>query len=71
MEVGLCKLVVIKSPGVAGVPGLTVNARILSGPVPQSFVAFTVIFPPAVPEVTVIELVVLVPVHPLFGKVQI
>ena len=47
-------------PGVAGVPGFTVTAKLLAELVPHEFVAVTVIFPfwPAVPDVTVIELVV-------------
>ena len=50
-------------------PGFKVRARTRSVLVPQSLIAFTVILPPVVPEVAVMELVVLVPVHPL-GKVQ-
>ena len=57
-------------PGAAGVPGLTVIANNFSFPVAQSFFAFTVIFPPVFPVFTVIEFVVLLPVHPE-GNVQI
>ena len=52
-----------------GVPALTLTACVKASLVPQSFAAFTVIFPPAVPVVTVIEEVVLVPVQPV-GSVQ-
>ena len=46
-------------PGVAGVPGLTVTAKLLAALVPQLFPAVTEIFPfcPALPVVTVIEVV--------------
>ena len=61
-------------PGVAGVPGLTVTAKLLAELVPQELVAVTVIFPfwPALPDVTVIELVVVpaVIVQPV-GTVQL
>jgi hypothetical protein len=54
------------APGVPGVPGLTVTAKVLTALVPQEFEALTVIFPfcPAAPVVTLIEFVVEVPVHP-------
>lgn len=61
-------------PGVAGVPGLTDTANVLALLVPQLLVAVTVILPfwPAVPAVTVIELVPAPPVivHPA-GTVQL
>jgi hypothetical protein len=57
------------APGVAGVAGLTVTAKLLAALVPQELPAVTVILPfwPALPEVTVIELVPVPPitVHPV------
>ena len=46
-------------PGVAGVPALTVTAKLLAKLVPQELVAVTVIFPfcAVLPDVTVIEFV--------------
>ena len=51
--------------GVAGVPAFMVIAKVCSALVPQSFKAFTVIFPPEASLVKVIDVVELVPVHPL------
>ena len=53
-------------PGVAGVPGLTNTAFVCAVLVPQEFPAVTVMLPPAVPDVTVIEMVPCPPViaHP-------
>ena len=47
-------------PGVAGVPGRIVTAKVLAALVPHEFPAATVMIPlsPSLPEVTVIELVV-------------
>ena len=62
------------APGVAGVAGLTVTAKLLAALVPQLLPAVTVIFPfcPAVPVVTVIEVVPVPAVidHPV-GTVQV
>lgn len=44
-------------PGVAGVAGLTVTDLLLAELVPQLLVAVTVIFPLAVPVVTVMDVV--------------
>jgi hypothetical protein len=56
-------------PGVAGVPGFTVTAKLPGKLVPQLLPAVTVIFPfcPADPVVTVIEVVPAPPVtdHPV------
>ena len=51
--------------GVAGVPGFIVIAKVCAALVPQPFKAFTVIFPPEASLVKVIDVVELVPVHPL------
>ena len=60
--------------GCAGVPGLTMTARLCAALVPQLFEAVTVMFPfsPAAPEVTVMEVVPCpaVMVHPV-GTVQV
>ena len=47
------------APGVAGVPGLTVTASVLTALVPHEFPAVTVTFPfwPALPVVTVMDVV--------------
>jgi hypothetical protein len=62
------------TPGVTGVAGLTVTARVLAELVPQLFVAVTLIVPfwPGLPDVTVIEFVPVPPVidHPV-GTVQL
>ena len=71
---GQTAVVPVIVPGVAGVPGFTVTAKLLAVLVPQELVAVTVIFPfcPALPDVTVIEFVVLpaVTFHPA-GTVQV
>ena len=49
-----------------------VTAKVVAALVPQLLVAFTVIFPPAVPDVALILFVVDVPAQPdPVGKVQI
>ena len=60
-------------PGIAGVPALTVTARLLAVLVPQLFVAVTEIFPfwPAEPEVTVIDVPVLLVIDQPAGTVQL
>ena len=60
------------APGVAGVAGLTVTASELADDVPQLLVAVTVMLPfcPAVPVVTDIEFVVLLPDQPV-GSVHV
>jgi hypothetical protein len=60
------------TPGVEGVPGLTVTARVLAALFPQELLAKTVIFPPVVPVLTVMEVVDPPPVidHPV-GTVQV
>ncbi len=56
-------------PGCAGVVAI-VTASVLAVEGPQLLSAVTEIVPPLAPVVTVMEVVVLVPVHPL-GKVQV
>ena len=69
-----CSAEPLIAPGVAGVAGLTVTAKVLAALVPQLFVAVTLIVPfwPALPDVTVIELVPAPEVidHPV-GTVQV
>jgi hypothetical protein len=50
-------------PGVAGAAGLTVTANVFAALVPQLLVAVTTILPfcPGAPEVTLIEVPVLLP----------
>jgi hypothetical protein len=57
-------------PGCAGNVQAIVTASVLVGPAPQVLFALTVILPPAVPAVAVIEVVVDVPDQPE-GKVQV
>ena len=61
-------------PGVAGVPGLTVTAKVFTRLVPQELLAVTPTFPfcPGLPDVTVIEIVPWPPVmlHPV-GTAQV
>ena len=47
--------VAVVAAGADGVPGFNVTAKLLAALVPQVFPAVTVIFPPALPDVTVIE----------------
>lgn len=54
---------------VAGVPGFIVIVTVCSVLVPQSLIAFTVIFPPEVLLVALMEVDVLFPVQP-FGNVH-
>jgi hypothetical protein len=59
------------TPGWTGnVQVVTVTASVLVGPAPQALFALTVMFPPAVPAVVEIEVVVEVPDHPE-GSVQV
>ena len=71
---GHCGVVPVIVPGVAGVPGLTVTAKLFDALVPHELVAVTVMFPfcPALPAVTVIEFDVEpdVMLHPV-GTVQL
>ena len=61
-------------PGLAGVPGLTVTAKVFARLVPQEFPAVTLTFPfcPAPPDVTVIDVDPCPPVmlHPV-GAAQV
>ena len=63
----------VVAPGVAGVAGLTVTPRVLAALVPQLFVAVTLMFPfcPAEPEVTVIDVPVLLVIVQPVGTVQL
>ena len=74
VRAGHCVAVPVIAPGVAGVPGFTVTAKVLTALVPQELSAVTVILPfcPALPVVTVIEVVPApaVMVHPA-GTVQV
>ena len=56
--------------GVAGVDALTETASVCAEEEPQVFFALTVIFPPAVPAVALIEVVVEEPLHPA-GKIHV
>ena len=58
------------TPGCAGEDAVMLTAKVRAVLPPQLLLAFTVIFPPAVPEVAVILLVVELPVQPE-GKVQV
>jgi hypothetical protein len=60
-------------PGVAGVAGLTVTGRLAAVLVPQLLVAVTAIFPscPGAPEVTVIEVPVLIVMDQPVGTDQL
>ncbi len=59
VKAGHWGVVPVMAPGVAGVPGLTVTAKLLAALVPHEMPAVTVILPfcPAAPVVTVIEFV--------------
>lgn len=57
-------------PGCVGIKLVIVTASDLTVLLPQLLLAVTVIDPPDVPDIAVIELVVEVPDHPV-GKVQV
>ena len=57
-------------PGWAGKPAVLVTANVWAKLAPQLFVAVTVMFPPVLPAVALMLLVVEVPVQPV-GSVQV
>ena len=69
---GQTGVVPVIAPGIAGVPGFTTTAFVCGALVPHEFPSVTVISPPVVPDVTVIEFVPppLVIAHPA-GTVQL
>jgi hypothetical protein len=56
-------LLPVMLPGVGGMT-LTVTAFVCAADEPQALLAVTVMFPPVIPAVVIIDVVVEVPVHP-------